>query len=106
MKNFYKEEFLITLENKLSNLFVNNTLSVNELFNKFVTILADIVNDFAPIRKATRKARKLKQKSWITNNLLKYILTKNKIYNDLQVNRKSLDKVESCKRYRNILIIH
>ena len=54
-KNFDKEKFLITLENKLSNIFVNNTLSVNELFDKFVAILADVVNDFAPIRKAIRK---------------------------------------------------
>ena len=57
MKNFDKDEFLITLENKLSNLFVNNTLSVNELFDKFVAILADEVNDFASIRKATRKEK-------------------------------------------------
>ena len=99
MKNFDKEEFLITLENKLSNLFVNNTLSVTELFEKFVAILADVVNNFATIRKATRKEIKLKQKPWITNNLLKCILTKNKMYNDLRVNRESLDKVESYKRY-------
>ena len=62
VKNFDKEEFLITLENKLSNLLVNNTLLVNELFDKFVAILADVVNDFAPIRKATRKEKKLQQK--------------------------------------------
>ena len=103
MKNFDKEEFLITLENKLNNLFVNNTLSVNELFDKFLALFADVVNDFAPIRKATRKEKKLKQKPWITKNLLKCILTKNKMYNDLPVNRNSLDKVESYKRYRNVL---
>ena len=57
MKNFDKEEFLIMLENKLSNLFVNNTLLVNELFDKFVASLADVVNDFAPIRKATREEK-------------------------------------------------
>ena len=57
MKNFDKEEFLIMLENKLSNLFVNNTLLVNELFDKFVAILADVVNDFAPIGKATSKEK-------------------------------------------------
>ena len=56
MKNFDKE-FLITIENKLSNLFVYNTLSVSELFAKFVAILADVINNFAPIRKATRKEK-------------------------------------------------
>ena len=103
MKNFDKEGFLITLENKLSNLFVNNTLSVNELFDKFVAIFADVVIDFAPIRKTTRKEKKLKQKPWTTTNLLKCILTKNKMYNNLRVNRNSLDKVESYKRYQNVL---
>ena len=77
MKNFDKEEFLIILENKLSKLFVKNTLSVNEVFDKLVATFADVVNEFAPIRKATRKDKKLKQKTWITNNLLKCILTIN-----------------------------
>ena len=45
------------LENKLSSLFVNNTFSVNKLFDKFVAIIADLVNDFAPIRKSTRKEK-------------------------------------------------
>ena len=58
MKNFDKEEFLITLENKLNNLFVYNTLSVNELFDKFVAFLPNVVNDFAPIRKATTRKGK------------------------------------------------
>ena len=79
-KNFNKKEFLIILENKLSILFVNNTLSVNELFDKFVAIFANIVNDFAPIRKATCK-EKNQTKPWITNNLLKCTLTENKMYN-------------------------
>ena len=39
MKNFDEEEFLITLENKLSNLFVKNTSSVNELLDKFIAHL-------------------------------------------------------------------
>ena len=41
MKNFDKEKFLITLENKLCNLFVNNTLSDNNLFDKFVASFAE-----------------------------------------------------------------
>ena len=73
------------------------------MFDKFVAIFADVVNNFALIRKPTRKEKKLKQKPWITNNLLKCILTKNKMYNDLQVNRNILVEVESCKRYRNVL---
>ena len=63
MKNFDKEEFLITLKNELNSLFVNNTLSINELFDKFVAIFADVVNDFASIRKATRKEKKTQAKT-------------------------------------------
>ena len=55
VKNFDKEKFLITLENKLGRLFVNNTylsvnFSVNELFNKFFAI-------FAPIEKQLVKKK-------------------------------------------------
>ena len=46
--------------------------------------------------------KKAQTKPWITNNLLKCIPTENKLYNDLRVNRNSLDKVESCKIYRNV----
>ena len=51
MKNFDKEEFLITLENRLSNLFVNNALSVNELFDKFVATFANVVTTLRPSEK-------------------------------------------------------
>ena len=67
MKNFYKEKFLITLENKLSNLFINNTLSVYELFDKFVAIFADEGNDFAP-----RKKQLVKKKNFDHNHGKKF----------------------------------
>ena len=69
MKNFDEEKFVITSENKLCNLFVNNTFSVNKLFTKFFAIFVDVVHDFASIRKTTCKEKKLKQKSLITSNL-------------------------------------
>ena len=60
MKNFDKEELLITSENKLSDILVNNPLSGNELFHEFVATFADVVNDYAPIRKASRKKTRTK----------------------------------------------
>ena len=60
MNNFDKEEFLITSENKLSDIFVNNPLSGNELFHKFVATFADVVNGYASIRKASRKKTRTK----------------------------------------------
>ena len=62
MKNFDKEEFLITLENKLSNLLVNNTLSVNELcyeFRTFAILFVEIATVLfyileAPLANTTR----------------------------------------------------
>ena len=98
MKNFNKE-FLITLANKLCNLFANNTLSVNELFDKFVATFVNVVNEFVKVF-ATKK--KLKQKPLITSNLLKWILTKNDMYNGLRINRNSVEMVESYKIYRNV----
>ena len=92
MKNFDKEEFLITLKYILSNIFANHALSVNVLFDKFVATFADATFHPSPFRKAIRK-KKLERKPWITNNLLHCIPTKNKMYNDLRI--RSLYQIRS-----------
>ena len=42
----------------------NLWLNYYKLFDKFVAILADVVNDFAPIRKATCKEKKTQNKNY------------------------------------------
>jgi len=85
MTNFVRKEFLYELNCKLSRLFKNNSLSVNELFDRFVSIFTDTVDQFDPMRKATRK-EKLQKKPWLTGGLLKLIKQKNNMYSRLHKN--------------------
>ena len=86
MSNFKKEEFLDYLNITLGNLFENNCYSANKLFDKFISIITEVVDLFATKRNATRKEKKLKLKPWLTPGLLKSIQTKNKMFKSLHTN--------------------
>ena len=102
MKNLNKEKLLITLENKLSNIVVKSALSVNELFDKVVATLQTYLTTLRTSKNQLVK-KKIKPKPWVTSNLLKCVLTKNKMCNELGINRNSLDIFVSYKRYKNVL---
>jgi len=76
MTNFVREEFLYELNCKLSRLFKNNSLSVNKLFDRFVSIFTDTVNQFASMRKATRKEKKALEKTVANSRTSKINKTK------------------------------
>ena len=56
------------------------TKSVNEQFDQIVSTLSEVVDIHAPLRKATRKEKRLKLKPWITRGILKSIAFKNKLF--------------------------
>ena len=81
MKKFDHENFLEQLDNQLS--LVRNsfcTKSVNEQFDQIVSTLSEVVDIHAPLRKATRKEKRLKLRPWITRGILKSIGFKNKLF--------------------------
>ena len=88
MTNFVLDNFLDELDTKLTGLFAACKNSVNKLYNRFVTIFSEVAYKFAPIRKASRKEKKLKLRPRITSGLLKSIKTKNKM---LKILDKNLD---------------
>ena len=105
--NFFKRDmkcFQLDLFLDDRNLKLNRTsfedFSVDESFENFLNIFADIVNIHVPLRKCTRKETKLKVKSWLNKTLLKSIKRKNNMFKDLHknFNQKSFDKY---KAYRN-----
>ena len=51
--------FLLDLNNELYCLFEDNSKNVNELSEGFVEAFTNIVDQFAPLRTATRKEKKL-----------------------------------------------
>ena len=102
MSKFNLDEFCNHLNFKLAPLFDENSCSVNELFNRLISIFVEVVDQFAPKRKASRK-EKLRLKPWITNGLLKSIRNKNKMFKRLQNHHNNLALNEVYKTYRNTL---
>ena len=61
MKCFQLDLFLDDLNLKLNKISFED-FSVDESFENFLNIFADIVNTHAPLKKCTRKEKKLKVK--------------------------------------------
>ena len=60
MKNFSLEKFLRALENDLTAANLNSIKSAEDVFDKFEELLLIVVNKFAPLKKASRKEKKVK----------------------------------------------
>ena len=84
MTQFDLYKFLECLDNKLCSLFETPLIPVNKLFELFLATFAEIIDQFAPERKATRKEKRLRLKPWISRGLLKSIQTKRRLFKQLQ----------------------
>ena len=76
--------------------------SVHDAFDKFEEVFQNTVEKFAPLKKASRREKKLSQKPWLSRELLNLIKQKNKLYKQLH---KKFDKdiFENYKKQRNAL---
>ena len=81
MKNFNLEKFLRAPENDLTA--GNSIESAQDAFDKFEEVLHIVVNKFAPLKKASRKEKKLSQKPRLSSELLNLIKQKNKLFKQL-----------------------
>ena len=102
MKDFLEELFCQDLYKQLGDLHVTESLSPHDQFEEFVKLFTDIVNFYAPRRRATRKEKKLKSKPWFTQGLLKSIKLKNKIYKQFLMHPSNY-QFDKYKKYRNVL---
>ena len=96
------EIFLNAVNDQLNILIDSNISSPHELYDKVVSKFENAVDEFAPMRKASRKKNKLRCRPWLTGRLLKSIRIKNKMYYNL---RKKPDTSQNHKYkiYRNLL---
>ena len=80
-KNFDAESFQKDLLDNLS--IIGNGCGEedeNSLMRNFINIFNDTLNNHAPLRKQTRKERKLKSKPWLTKEILISLKHKNKLF--------------------------
>ena len=73
MTKFILDHFLLALNYELYCLLEDKSKNVNELYEGFREAFTNIVDQFAPLRTATRKEKRLGLKPWITSNFIKSI---------------------------------
>ena len=103
MTQFILDDFLLALNYELYSLFEDKSKNVNELYEGFVEAFTNLVDQFAPLRTATRKEKKLGLKPWITSDLIKSIRIKNKMFDRLHKNKGDLVLTNQYKTFRNAL---
>ena len=103
MTQFILDDFLLALNYELYSLFKDKSKNVNELYEGFVEAFTNLVDQFAPLRTATRKEKKLGLKPWITSDLIKSIRIKNKMFDRLHKNKGDLVLTKQYKTFRNAL---
>ena len=103
MSNFDLELFLQELEQHVRDAELENDDSVNEQFDKFCVTFNSVINNFTPLRKASRKEKRLHAKPWLTKGLLKSIKRKHAMFSKLHKALHSDGELNNYKRYRNVL---
>ena len=108
-KKFVLENFLSDLDNcllKFESYFngftVDKRPNANVLCDEFIDIFNRTLHKHAPLRKLTKRERKLKEKPWITKCILTSIKNKNKLYKD-SLKIKTDESIRIYKKYKNEL---
>ena len=101
-KNFDAESFQKDLLDNRSIIGNSCNEDGNSLMRSFINIFNDTLNNDAPLRKQTRKERKLESKPWLTKEILISIKHKNKLFVECLKNQ-NLEKWQDYKKYRNCL---
>ena len=72
--------------------------NVNDSFNDFYTKLEASVDRHAPLKKLTPKEIKIKSKPWLSTEIFKMIIIRNKIF----AGKKRQPENENCRQLYNL----
>ena len=98
-KNSNTKNFLIELSENLN--VIHDNYTVDEQFERFLDIFNITLSKHAPLRRKSRKEKKLNSKPWITKGILISSKAKNKLY--IANLKGSANDVQLYKTYRNKL---
>ena len=102
---FNRDKFNNDLNAKIDNFMsVVDTLTennVNDIFNEFYSSLTSTINIHAPLKKVSRKQKRLINKPWITKGLLMSIKKKQKMHKTHCIKGSPIDKI-CYKTYSNV----
>ena len=102
MNKFDLEILLEQLNYRLDIVHNASIESEHEQFSQFISTFFEVIDAHVPLRKATRKEKRLKLKPWITRSILKSISIKNKLFR-LAHKENDRSNLFKYKTYRNAL---
>ena len=97
MSNFDPENFIYDLSEQLQSM---EYYEVDQSFNSFVSIFNKVLQNYAPLRKRTKKEIKIKSKPWMTDIILRSIKKKTKLHKNYIRTRKLSDHNKYKKHCR------
>ena len=106
MKQFdstkFRQDLQISLENFVNDMPELNLLNFNDAFQLFLNTLHIEINAHAPIKRCTRRQKRLQCKPWISKGLYVSIRNKQKLYKSHYL-KGSINEKKFYKRYSNLL---
>ena len=86
----FNNDLFTKLDNFMSKINAITESNINDIFNSFYSLLTSIINAHAPLKKLTRKQKRLKNKPWITKGLLIATKRKQKMHKTHYINGSSV----------------
>ena len=71
MTNFDREIFAEEMDLEINNLVHPENCDINAKFDELNQIFEKVINKFAPLKKASRKQKRWKNKPWLSFSLVK-----------------------------------
>ena len=97
---FNKGNLLNDLENLDLELSNDSCLDINAKFNRFLSILYELVETHAPLKRLTKRDIKFRNKPWINGKIQKMMHIRDRLLGKLKKNNDQSLK-DLCKKFRN-----
>ena len=104
--NFLQENYILDYFFVDWNSLINNNKDVNLSFNNFFKRINAILDNYAPLRKVTKRKLRFRSKPWITLGLQKSISIKNSLFAKFIKSNDISQRIEmhvKYKQYRNLI---
>ena len=103
-KNLFCNDLFTSMEIFLSSLNLNNITQNNfdAIFNSFIKLIQESIDQHAPLVKVSRKRKKLLAKPWLTKGILTSIKNRQKLYRTHFLSNTD-EKIQFYKKYSNKL---
>ena len=95
--NFDADKYCTDLNNSIFNFMLDSKeiteTNFDDSFEAFVSIVLHTIDKHAPLKRMSRKQKKIKRKPWITWNIYQLICLKNKMHRTHYINEVKIQKV-------------